>query len=261
MAEDLWSDVATAYDRSFATLCAGAASSLLERVPRGAEVLDVGCGSGHLTAALVDAAHAVTAVDPDPGMVALTRDRAGIEPLVGGLPLLPVSGVVDVVVANFVLNHVDDPRTAAAGLAPVVRTGGRVLATIWPGVPGAHGRLWNAVLDEAGAVRPQLPRLAPELDFDRTPEGLAGLLAGAGLDPVHAGTVGWTWRVRPADLWEGFTAVGNFGVAWRAQSAVVRERIRAAYDDACAPWRDGDALSFDVGCVLVEAVRDVPGGR
>ena len=252
MAEDLWNDVSTVYDRSFATLCAGAAPALVERVPPGSDVLDVGCGSGHLAAALLAAGHRVTAVDPDPGMVGLTRSRTGLDPLVGGLPDLPVQEPADVVVAAFVLNHVDDPRAAAAGIAPVVRPGGRVLATIWGTTPPPQAVLWNRLLDGAGAVRPVMPRLAPDLDFPRSPDGLAGLLAGAGLEPADAGTVGWTWRVRPDDLWAGLTGVGNFGVAWRAQSAEVQRRMRASYDEECAPWRDGDVLALDVECVLVE---------
>ena len=258
MAEDLWSNVATAYDRSFAGLCAGTVPHLLERVPAGAAVLDVGCGSGHVAAALVAAGHAVVAVDPDPEMVALTRARAGIEPVAGGLPDLPVGdAAADVVVANFVLNHVDDPAAAAAGLVPALRPGGRLLATIWPGHPPPQAALWGQVLDAAGAVRPVLPRLPAELDYERSPDGLAALLAGAGLSPVRAGTLAWRWRVTPEDFWAGATSVGNFGVTWRAQDDDTRRRMRAAYDDALGPWLDGDHLAFPVECVVVEAV----GGR
>ena len=256
MAEDLWSDVAQTYDRSFASLCAGVAPELLVRLPAGAAVLDVGCGSGHVATALLSAGHPVAAVDPDPEMVALTRSRTGLEPTTGGLPDLPIADAsADVVVASFVLNHVDHPRAAAAGLRRVMRPGGRVLATIWPGSPPPHGALWSAVLDAAGAVRPDLPRLAPELDFERSPDGLSGLLAGAGLEPVDACAPAWRWRVTPEGFWIGVTSVGNFGVTWRAQDDATRARIRAAYDASLTPWLDGDHLTFDVECVLVEAVR------
>lgn len=212
MAEHLWSDVAAAYDRSFASLCAGTAPVLAERVPEGAAVLEVGCGSGHVTAALVAAGHRVDAVDPDPEMVALTRARSGVE-------------------------------------AVLV-----VLATTWPAHPPPHGALWSAALDAAGARRPDLPRLAPELDFERSPDGLAGVLAAAGLEPREAGTVDWEWRVAPQDFWTGVTSVGNFGVTWRAQDEATRARIRAAYDASLGPWLDGERLAFRVSCVLVEAV-------
>ncbi len=253
VAEDLWRDVACAFDRSFATLCAGTISALIERVPEPSRVVDVGCGAGHLTAALVAAGHEVTAVDPDPQMLALTRGRVAVEALAGGLPDLPVpQEAADVVVANFVLNHVDDPRRAAIGLTRAIRPGGRAIATIWPGRSQPQAMLWNSLLDEAGAVRPELPRLAPELDFERTPEGLAGILEGIGLAVTTAEPVGWTWRVGSEDLWVGLTSVGNFGVTWRAQDDVTRRRVRVAYDEAVAGSQE--VLEFDVEAILVEAV-------
>lgn len=256
MAEDLWRDVADTYDRSFATLCAGSEAAVLELVGEPASVLDVGCGSGHLAAALADAGHEVLAVDPDPAMVHLTRTRAGISATTGALPDLPVAeGSVDAVVANFVLNHVDHPRAAAGGLARVVRPGGRVVATIWPGWPAPPGVLWGEVLDAAGAVRPDAPRLAPHLDFERSPDGLATLLEEAGLRTVEARMHAWDWSVAPEDFWAGATSIGNFGVTWRAQTEEVRGLMRTAYDDALAPWLVDGLLRWPVECVLVEAVR------
>lgn len=256
MAEDVWRDVASAYDRSFAGLCAGTTPELLARVRAGDDVLDVGCGSGHLTAMLAVRGHEVTAVDPDPEMVELARTRTATPVLVGGLPALPVPDAsADVVLANFVLNHVDDPRAAARGLTRAARPGGRVVATIWPGSPPPQARLWGEVLESSGALRPELPRLPDHLDFARTTDGLAAVLRAAGLEPVLCTTPAWEWRVEPDDLWSGLTTVGNFGVAWRAQSEEVRDRMRSSYDTAQQPWRDGDVLRFPVECVLVEAIR------
>lgn len=254
MAEILWRDVASAYDRSFASLCAGSAPALLERVPSASEVVDVGSGSGHVTLALASAGHRVTAVEPDPQMRALTGSRAGVPVLEGGLPDLPLAaGSVDVAVAGFVLNHVDDPRAGARELARVGAPGGVVLATTWGSTPPPQAVMWGELLDRAGAERPPLPRLPTDKDFERSPDGLAGILVEAGLAVVDAGTTSWRWRVHADDLWAGLTAVGSFGVTWRAQTDEVQRRLRAAYDEVGAPWRDGDELVFDVGCVLAEA--------
>lgn len=254
MAEALWTDVAAAYDRSFATLCSGTTAAVLAHLPPGSRVLDVGCGSGHLAASLVAAGHVVDAVDPDPQMVALATSRSAADVRRGGLPDLPYDDAsFDAVVANFVLNHVDDPRVAARGLAPVLRPGGHVVASTWPASVPPQAVLWSTLLDESGAVRPEMPRLPPELDFERSPEGLASLLSQAGLRVVDTGTVEWDWRVRTEDLWTGMTAVGNFGVAWRAQTSEVQERMRDAFAAAAAPWRDGDELTFPVRAALVHA--------
>jgi SAM-dependent methyltransferase len=248
MAETLWRDVASDYDRSFASLCAGSGPALLDRVPPRSGVVDVGSGSGHLTAALAAAGHRVIAVEPDPQMRALTGSRVGAPVLAGGLPDLPLAaGSVDVAVANFVLNHVDDPRAGARGLARVTAPGGRVLATIWGSTPPPQAVLWGGLLDRAGAERTPAPRLPADRDFDRSPRGLAGILTEAGLAVTHLGTEAWEWRVRAEDLWAGLTSVGNFGIAWRAQSVEVQQRVRAAYDTV------GTELVFDVECVLVEA--------
>lgn len=254
MAETLWRDVANDYDRSFASLCAGSGPALLARVPPGSEVVDVGAGTGHLTSALASAGHRVTAVEPDPGMRALTGSRVDVPVLDGGLPDLPLAaGSVDVAVANFVLNHVDDPRAGACELGRVSAPGGVVLATIWGSTPPPQAVMWGGLLDLVGAERPPSPRLPADRDFDRSPRGLAGILVEAGLAVTHAGTEAWQWRVRPEDLWVGLTSVGNFGVTWRAQSEDVQRRLRAAYDGVGQPWRDGDELVFDVECVLAQA--------
>ena len=157
------------------------------------------------------------------------------------------------VTANFVLNHVDHPRAGARELARVAAPGGVVRATIWGRMPPPQAVMWNGLLDEADAVRPPSPRLPEDRDFDRSPDGLAGILEEAGLAVTHAGTRSWRWRVARDDLWAGLTSVGNFGVTWRAQSEAVQARLRAAYDDLGEPWVDGEVFAFDVECVSVEA--------
>lgn len=254
MAEALWSDVAAAYDRSFASLCAGTADNVLTRLPPAAEVLDVGCGSGFLTAALVDAGHVVHAVDPDPEMLELATTRSVADFRRAGLPDLPYPATsFDAIVANFVLNHVDDPRAAARELARVTRPDGTVVATIWPGSLQPQMVMWNSVVDASGAERRDMPRLAPELDFERSPDRLGALLAEAGLGVVETTLTEFDWRVRPADFLAGATRVGNFGVLWRAQSPDVQERMAAAFDEAAAAWLDGEHLVFPVRAAIVRA--------
>ncbi len=250
MAEALWADVAQAYDRSFSLLCAGAVPAILERLPEGSRVLDVGCGSGRLTRALVDAGHQVDAVDPDPEMVAITRVRSGVDASVGGLPLLPRADPYDAVTAAFVVNHVDDPAACASALVAALRPGGLCVASIWSSTPPPQALLFGDVCDAVGAVRPALPRLAPDLDFERSAQGLAGLFSAAGAEVVEACDITWTWRVSPDDLWAGLAAVGNFGVVTRAQSPEVAARMRAEFEARTAGVTE---LEFDVSAPLVVA--------
>jgi SAM-dependent methyltransferase len=256
VAEALWTDVAGTYARSFAGLCAGAVPALLDNLPSQARLLDVGCGTGTLVAAAREAGLDAMGVEPDPEMAALAESFLGSseDVVVGGLPDLPFADDgFDVVTASFVLNHVDHPRAGAQELARVAAPGGVVRTTIWGRVPPPQAVMWNGLLDEAGAARPPSPRLPEDRDFERSPDGLAGILSEAGLAVTRAGSRAWRWRVAPDDLWAGLTSIGNFGVTWRAQSEAVRARLRTAYDELGEPWRDGDRFAFDVECVSVEA--------
>ena len=241
--------MAQAYAQSFAGLCAGAMPTMLDALPRAARLLDVGCGTGDLVLAARGAGLEAIGVEPDPQMAGLAGSRLGEDVVVAGLPDLPqADDGFDAVIANFVLNHVDDPRAGARELARVAAAGGVVRATIWGSMPPPQALMWHGLLDEAGAVRPPLPRLPEELDFERSPAGLACILSEVGLAVTSTRTVSWQWRVAPRDLWVGLTSLGNFGVVWRAQSEDVQARLRTAYDDL------GDAeLVLDVACVLAEA--------
>jgi len=249
VAEALWTGVAQAYARSFAGLCAGAVPAVLDGLPRGARLLDVGCGTGALVGAARRAGHDAIGVEPDPEMAQLAVAALGRERvLVGGLPDLPLADDgFEVVTAAFVLNHVEDPRAGARELARVAAPGAVVRATIWGRTPPPQAVMWNDLLDSVDAVRPVVPRLPADRDFDRSADGLAGILAGAGLDVTAAGTRSWTWRVAADDLWCGLTTVGNFGLAWRAQPETVQARLRSAYDALDSHH------AFGVECVLVEA--------
>lgn len=118
-----WTAVAQAYRHSFATLCAGTLDRLLADTC-GGHHLDVGCGTGELAARAATGGRSVVATDADPDMVAIAATRHAAV-LQASLPALPFDdGRFDTVTANFVVNHVPDPRAAMAELARVVRPGG-----------------------------------------------------------------------------------------------------------------------------------------
>jgi SAM-dependent methyltransferase len=158
-------------------------------VPAGAVWLDVGCGTGALAGAVLEAADpaALVGLDPSAGFVVHARAQLG-DPrarfLVADAHRLPLADArVDAVVSGLVLNFVPDPARAVREMTRVTRPGGRVAAYVWDYAEGMEliRRFWDA----AAALDPA----AAELDEGRRfplcrPEPLASLLRDAGLAEV-----------------------------------------------------------------------------
>ncbi len=99
--------------------------------------IDVGCGTGELTKAILEHAHprSVRGVDPSEGFIAFATDRVRDERATfstGHAQDLPFEDhSSDFVVSGLVLNFTDDPAAAIAECARVARTGGLVAAYVW----------------------------------------------------------------------------------------------------------------------------------
>ncbi|MFJ8842660.1 class I SAM-dependent methyltransferase [Streptomyces cyaneofuscatus] len=243
----IWSGKAEAYARTYARLCAHPAAALLDaaQVGSGSRVLDVGCGSGTVSAAAVARDATVYAVDADPGMVTATRrsvpDVAAV--CVARLPELPYADdTFDAVVGNFVLNHVGRPREALTELRRITRPGGRVAVTVWraPAAPGQT--LIGRAAQAAGLTRPDwLPALAPEDDFPRTPEGLAALFDAAGFRGAECSEVAWEHRCDPDTWWAGAEqGIGAIGQVLNSRGPEGMAEARRAYDRLSAEFLTPD---------------------
>ena len=228
---------------------------MIAGLPPGGRLLDVGCGTGALVAAARAAGLDATGVEPDPEMAALAGASLGSEVVVAGLPDLPhADDGFDAVTANFVLNHVDDPRAAARELARVAAPGGMVRATIWTSAPSAQGALFRSVLEASDAVEAVFPRLDPATDFDRTADGLGQLFSEAGACVTETRMVDWVWRVTPDDFWAAPTGgVGGLGIAWAAQTPEVRARMRVELDRLAEPLLEDGELVLPASAAYVEA--------
>lgn len=100
----------------------------------GRRVLDIGCGSGPLAAALVAKGAAVTGFDSSPAMIDLARQRLGNEANFHvadlGQPLPFADSTFDVVVASLVFHYLQDWSAPLSELWRVLEPGGRVVLSV-----------------------------------------------------------------------------------------------------------------------------------
>jgi trans-aconitate 2-methyltransferase len=126
-------DAAT-YDRVSGDVQLVWALEQLERLPLAGDevVLDAGCGSGRVTAELLDRVPRgrVYAVDVAPSMVEHTRERFGarVTALCQDLVELDLPEPVDVAFSNATFHWIPDHDRLFAGLHRALRPGGRLLA-------------------------------------------------------------------------------------------------------------------------------------
>src|SRR4051812_30277535 len=128
---DHWAN-GEAYDWFMGRWSARIAPLFLDRLhqPAGRRWLDIGCGTGSVTNAILERAPAsVVGVEPAPAFRAVAAerfaDRADVEIVAGGAERLPVADAsVDVAVSGLVLNFVADPAAAVAEMMRVTTPGG-----------------------------------------------------------------------------------------------------------------------------------------
>jgi SAM-dependent methyltransferase len=111
----------------------------------GRRILDAGCGSGPLFAALRDRGAIVTGFDKSAGMVELARRRLGDDADLRvaelGSPLPFPDATFDDVTASLVLHYLEDWGPALAELRRVLKPGGRLIVSVdHPFVTNLAGR-------------------------------------------------------------------------------------------------------------------------
>src|SRR5512133_2942941 len=105
---------------------------IIDMIPQGARVLDVGCGTGSVSLHIIDnRACALVGVEPDEARASKARER-GIDVSCGILTssLIQDLGKFDLVLFADVLEHVADPHALLELAKTALAPGGRIVASV-----------------------------------------------------------------------------------------------------------------------------------
>jgi SAM-dependent methyltransferase len=160
-------------------------------VPNGRDWLEIGCGTGALSAAILAQAAPASLVSVDPSADFLAQARTNVaDPRVtfqiGDAQALPMEDASrDVAVSALVLNFVPDKAKAFAEMQRVTRPGGTIAFYVWDYAGGGLAFLrefWNAAV----ALDPAAADLTEDKRFpDCTRDGIADLARSGGLKSVE----------------------------------------------------------------------------
>jgi SAM-dependent methyltransferase len=164
-------------------------------MPAGLRWVDVGCGTGALSAAIAAQAApgVLTGVDPSEGFLAQARidvpagaSRRFVQGSATALPL--PDHAADVVVSGLVLNFVAEPAAALAEFRRVADAGATIAAYVWDYADGMQ--LLRHFWDAAVAIDPAARALDEAQRFPLCrPDALARLFDDSGLRDVGGDTI------------------------------------------------------------------------
>lgn len=224
----VYGDGADAYDAIWSPVIRPAAATVIAALELDgtSRILDVGAGTGGLTAALTVAApHAfVVSVDASPQMLRYARShRHAVAALADATRLPFPSDSVDAVLLAYVLFHLLDP---AAGLREAVRVlhpTGRAGTVTWASeTPSRAALVWDQALEELGV--PALPAHGNHRGLE-TEAAIDALLLTTGLRPTR------TWRetiehtFEPERFWQMRITSGSNRQRLAGLDAATRNRV------------------------------------
>ncbi len=211
------------YQRDFVPRIATPVSKDLLRVANlqpGEDVLDVACGTGHVTRAAaerVGSTGTVTGIDIAPDMIEVARSvpmpgGASVDWQISDAAALPIHDAsVDVVLCQMGLMFMENKAAAVAEMRRVLAPSGR-LAVNTPGpIPAFFETLERAIVEH---ISPDLGGFVSAVFSMHDPDDVAGLLREAGLRDVASTLLTTTLRLpEPAEfLWQyiGLTPMATF---------------------------------------------------
>lgn len=213
--------------------------------PVGLQWLDVGCGTGALTASILDTARptSIDGVDASAAFIGKARESLGGAATfhIGSGDELPFAvPTFDLVVSGLALNFMPDPARALTEWARVTRPGGRVGVYVWDyaGRMGFLRAFWDGVatLDPEGAQQDQAERFAI-----CKPDVLASTFDSVGLHQVDVDSIEIVTRFADFDdYWQPFlSGVGPAGTYVAGLDSADRDRLASRLEETLVGSADG----------------------
>jgi SAM-dependent methyltransferase len=208
-------------------------------VPAGARWLDVGCGTGALTEAILAAADPASVVGIDPSDAFVEHARATVVDPSARFASGTASetgvdvGAVDAVVSGLVLNFLPDLAAALAEARRIAVPGGVVAGYVWDYARGMEllRRFWDAAVE----LDPAAAALDEGLRFPGAAAGpLEAAFVGAGFDAVEVQAIDVPTSFGTYDeLWTPFLSGTGPAPAYvaslpEAGKLALRGRLRAS---------------------------------
>jgi trans-aconitate 2-methyltransferase len=225
------------YDRKHSFVWKQAASLLeLLRPEAGERILDLGCGTGHLTAQIAATGAEVIGLDSSPAMIEQARrSHPQLRFELADARSFTFDTLFDAVFSNAALHWITEPERVIASVHRALKPGGRFVAEF--GGQGNVGAIVAALA--AAAPRVDAPPFVNRWYFPSIAE-YGGLLARSGFDVSHA-----TLLDRPTPL-EGEQGLSQWvemfaGDFLKELSPDRRGRFLAAVEEEARPalYRDG----------------------
>ena len=227
----------------------------------GLDWLDVGCGTGALSAAILARCNpkSLVSIDRSEDFVAMARATAPdrrAEFRVGDALALPIdSASRDIVASALVLNFIAATHMALVEMSWIARAGGTIGFYVWDypggGVEFMHA-FWNAATS--------LDARARDLSEDRrfpfcTPDGLADLMRCAGLTRVECTSIEVPTLFHDfEDYWHPFTLGAGPAPGYCASlPPEARQRLKEKLHDSLPRRKDG-SISLNARAWAVRAI-------
>ena len=102
---------------------------LILKLAEGKTVLDVGCGSGHLSKTLTEKGHSVVAIDCDWKAVGIAKKK-GIRAFVSDINEWNSDEKFDCIILGDVLEHIEDDKSALKKVHDMLEPNGCIVANV-----------------------------------------------------------------------------------------------------------------------------------